>query len=770
MRRFPFVLVCLALLGLSPSSSQASSWHTWRGSPTDVFRTGQYSAGEWVYTNGLRQARGANTDGLERSDYYAAVKPSPVDPTAISYDLYNAFTYDFFGAHRAAHNGDYQLPDSLPAGTGEVAEVRLAVDGPDLSVRLLWNAFPAPTAQIATLAFGHAGDPVRDWPHGARLRSAYGVAVTIWGTGAELTGSTPGPHLPVRVGDHTTEVRVPLALLPAGPWRLTGGSGLADPSDPAQYLTVPTGPATATAPGSGGPLSPTNVWGLLFAGDTPWSFDELSQARQLTSGVASSYATVDPALLRAGATRLAPVQHGDFSRLLHSRQPSRDGITKDRSGALGTPSVTPPIPVPDFNVSYYYGGALQDYAMHVPASYDGTRATPLVVYLHGYTGLPEEPFRNPTGLVQAVDRHGWLLASALGRGDWFYRGGTPGEADVLEVIADVERRYHVDRDRIYLMGHSMGGYGTNNVAMHHPDLFAAVAPAEGTDSADLHANLRNTPWFEMTAEEDLDAQGKAAKALYGSLSADGYDATLLDYRLKIHEYSSIYDTLPRLLGFFAAHTRAVHPAVVTWTRPVGQDNPRLGQRYDGAWWLRDVEPAPGVTRPTVTVESMALPHRALAPAAAARTDAMVDEGGPTGRTAAELFQTVPATAPAALVPDELRVTGTGARGAAVRLRDAGLSGLRRLVVRGAVDHDLTLTLLDDGRTFTRLVDGRNTGTVRGSVVLPAGRHTVVLETSGAGAQAETGGRLPATGGLPLTVLGLLVLTPVLVARRLLRSS
>ena len=88
-----------------------------------MFRTGQYSAGEWVYTNGLRQARGANSDLLERSDYFAAVKPSPVDPTSISFDLYNAFTYDFFGSHRAAHNGDYQLPD-VPARRAAVRSPR----------------------------------------------------------------------------------------------------------------------------------------------------------------------------------------------------------------------------------------------------------------------------------------------------------------------------------------------------------------------------------------------------------------------------------------------------------------------------------------------------------------------------------------------------------------------------------------------------------------------------------------------------------------------
>jgi predicted esterase len=753
------------LLALAPPSRAAGPWPSWTGTPTDIFRSAQYSAGEWIYTNGLRQARGADADGLERTEYYAGVKPSPADPTAISYDLYNAFTYDFFGAHRAAHNGDAQLPDSLPAGTGEIAEVRLAVEGNDLHVRFLWNAFPRPDAQIATLTFDDG--PITPWPHNAKLASRWSTALTVWGAGGTLAHAGGEHPVTVRTGDHTSEARVPLSLLPAGPWTLRGGSGLAFG---AQYLDVPPGPASSTAPGSGGPTSATNVWGLLFAGDTPWSFDELSQSRQLSAGVVSSYATVDPRLLERRATRLAPLQHGDLSRLLHSRQPSRDGITKDRSGALGTPAVTPPIPVPDFNVSYFFGGRLQDYAMHVPAGYDGSAARPLVVYLHGYTGLPEEPFHNPTGLVQALDARGWLLASALGRGDWFYRGGTPGEADVLEVIADVSRHYRVDPDRIYLMGHSMGGYGTNNVAMHHPDLFAAVAPAEGTDSTDLHANLRNTPWFEMTAEEDLDTQGAQAKGLYAALSADGYDATLLDYRLKTHEYSSIYDTLPRLLAFFASHRRATRPAVVSWTRPVGQDNPALGQVYDGAWWLRGVEPVAGVTRPTVTVESLALPHAAIAPAAARRTDAQVDEGGPSGRTAAELLQTVPSATRAPAQPDVLRLDAVGARAASVRLADAGLAGGRTLTVRSSTDSDLRLTLLDDQRRWLRVVDGVPTGMVRGTVTLPKGTHTVLLTPPTGTTVAATGSRsaLPATGGLPLALAGFGLLGSVLVVRRLRR--
>ncbi|MCU1588097.1 MAG: putative esterase [Frankiales bacterium] len=746
-------LLSFAALLVVPASSSAAGWHTWTGAPTDVFRTGQYSAGEWVYTNGLRQARGANTDLLERSDYFAAVKPSPVDPTSISYDLYNAFTYDFFGSHRAAHNGDFQLPDSLPAGTGEVAEVRLAIEGGDLYVRFLWNAFPKPDAQIATLTFGDG--PVTAWPRNAKLSGGSAAALTVWGTGGSLVRGSVVTPVATRTGNHTSEARIPLSLLPAGPWTLRGGSGLTDPADRTRYWTLPAGFATASSPGSGGPLAPTNVWDLLFAGDSPWSFDELNQSRQLSAGVATASATVD----LNHRHPLAALQHGDFSRLLHSALPSKDGISKS-PGALPLPQIKPPIPVPDFNVNYYYQGALQDYAMHVPTSYDGSRATPLVVYLHGITGLPEEPFRNPTGLVQAIDKRGWLLASALGRGDYFYQGGTPGDADVMEVIADVRRRYHVDPDRIYLMGHSMGGYGTNNVAMHHPDLFAAVAPAEGTGSPELHANLRNTPWFMMTAEEDLDVQAKAAKALYASLSATGYDATLLDYSLKTHEYSSIYDTLPRLLGFFASHKRATRPAVVSWTRPVGQDRPALHEKYDGAWWLRDVQPAPGIALPTVTVESMAIPH--IAPGPGTTSDRMVDEGGPTGRTGARLLQTVPSRKPAAVEPNTLKVSATGARSARVVLADAGLLHRPQLVIRSVVSHALTLLLTGEARRLQRTVDGKAGGIVQGSVVLPKGSHTVVLTPV---TTAATGGGLAATGGLPWAAVGAASLALGLLLRR-----
>ncbi len=203
----------------------------------------------------------------------------------------------------------------------------------------------------------------------------------------------------------------------------------------------------------------------------------------------------------------------------------------------------------DFNLTYTHTGRLQDYAMRVPAAYDARTPLPLIVYLHGFGGTPEEPFRLPLGLVDEAEKRGYLLRGAAGRGDTFYRPGL-GELDVLEALADIRKHYGVDADRIYLMGHSMGGYGTNNIAARHPDLFAAVAPIEGTDALSLSANLRNLPWLRSPPTRTSTPRARRRTRSTTRSSALGYDATLVHYHFKTHEYSTIYDTLPRLFDYF----------------------------------------------------------------------------------------------------------------------------------------------------------------------------------------------------------------------------
>jgi dienelactone hydrolase len=663
----------------------------WKGEPTGIFRTARYDRGEWIYTNGIQQARGANSDGLHRTDYFKATDPHGDDPTHINRDIYNAVTYDAFGSHRAAHNGDYQLPTDdakFPVGTADLAELRLAVNGGDLCVRFLWSSFPRPDAQIATLTFGDGAS--HPWPRNARLSSPWQKALTVWGTGATLADAG-GAEQPVEVtvGDHVTEARVPLSALPPGRWTLRGGAGLADGG---KYMEVPAGQASATEPGSGGPASPTNVWDLLFADDAKWTFDELRQADDLAKGDASTdVVTVDPQRLKRKSTSSAAPRTGDITRLFASRWSGGDGLKRymglDASGSPPPPGA----PTQGFMETWQWSGRLQPYAMHVPDRYAKSKTKwPLIVYLHGFANSYDEAFYEPAGLVDEADRQGYLLAAPLERGDYFYRD--QGDMDVLEVIQDVERHYRVDRSRIYLMGHSMGGYGTNNVSTHHPDLFAAVAPAEGTDSIELAANLRNVPWYETSSEEDLDAGAQDAKKMYGELSDRGFDAALLVYDFKIHEYSSIYDHLPDLFRFFARNTLKRDPAIVSFVRPAGQDRPELGLVYDHAYWLSAIGAADPKSNASVTATSSAIRHVDPDPARAERTTQLVfDPDAPTKRSIGELYTTSPGGGPYLPRANSLSIDAANLSTVTVDVARARLR-LRGLRIRSGSDHAYELVL------------------------------------------------------------------------------
>ncbi|MHC4408647.1 MAG: hypothetical protein ACYS0F_06560 [Planctomycetota bacterium] len=53
------------------------------------------------------------------------------------------------------------------------------------------------------------------------------------------------------------------------------------------------------------------------------------------------------------------------------------------------------------------------------------------------------------------------------------------EEFVLELIEQAKKTWKIDPDRVYMVGHSMGGYGSWTVGAHHADLFAGLAPFAG---------------------------------------------------------------------------------------------------------------------------------------------------------------------------------------------------------------------------------------------------------------------------------------------------
>lgn len=145
---------------------------------------------------------------------------------------------------------------------------------------------------------------------------------------------------------------------------------------------------------------------------------------------------------------------------------------------------------------------LQPYRILIPGSYDGRDPSALVVALHGMGGDENSMFDSYEGALKpALERHGFIAVCPKGRDTAsMYRGSA--EQDVMDVLGEVRRDYRIDPNRIYLMGHSMGGYGTWSIAMAHPDVWAALGPISGGGSPAGMVKLARIPEYVVHGDAD----------------------------------------------------------------------------------------------------------------------------------------------------------------------------------------------------------------------------------------------------------------------------
>jgi len=130
------------------------------------------------------------------------------------------------------------------------------------------------------------------------------------------------------------------------------------------------------------------------------------------------------------------------------------------------------------------------YLLQTPGGEKPDAGWPLLLFLHGYGECGDEIVKvkkhGPPKLIsQFSPLQGCIVISPQCPSDSWWRVDAL-HALVEEVIAD---RGDVDRDRLYVTGLSMGGYGIWSFLSHYPEYFAAAIPiCGGGDPFRLPAN------------------------------------------------------------------------------------------------------------------------------------------------------------------------------------------------------------------------------------------------------------------------------------------
>ena len=211
-------------------------------------------------------------------------------------------------------------------------------------------------------------------------------------------------------------------------------------------------------------------------------------------------------------------------------------------------------------------GRAYNLALFVPPTYQPAKSYGLVVCMHG-AGFTGEAYLERW---QARLGEDYVVACpTVPMGAWFTRGA---EELVLATIRSVQRRYHIDSDRIFLTGMSNGGIGAWVIGMHDAPLFAGIAPmASGLDQVLMPflANLRSTPIYIIHGAKDQVMPVELSRTITEELTKLGYPFVYREHDREHPMAGGHYfprEELPELVTWLNAQRRNPLPTSVTVVR------------------------------------------------------------------------------------------------------------------------------------------------------------------------------------------------------------
>jgi len=221
----------------------------------------------------------------------------------------------------------------------------------------------------------------------------------------------------------------------------------------------------------------------------------------------------------------------------------------------------------DFKRHYYLAEAreIMPYRLYVPKAYDGTRPFPLVVALHGLGGTEDSMLGPNYRMIPEAESRGYIVVAPLGyRIDGGYgRGAGPGnkrselsEQDVMHVLARVRHEFKIDDQRIYLMGHSLGGIGTWALGAKYPAIWAALGPISGVADPRTVAVMRNIPEVVVHGDDDNTVPVSGSRAMVAEMKKLGVDVKYIEVPGGSHT-SVPGPNMSAIFDFFDSHKKTV---------------------------------------------------------------------------------------------------------------------------------------------------------------------------------------------------------------------
>ena len=213
-----------------------------------------------------------------------------------------------------------------------------------------------------------------------------------------------------------------------------------------------------------------------------------------------------------------------------------------------TPKAADPREVFEARVFDGANGTKLPYRLLKPIDYDPQQKYPLVLFLHGAgergddneiqlvhggRNFADEAMRrrHPAFVVfpQCPAEKKWVEVPWVGKEHAMPAEPSESIAQVLELIASLQKEFSIDDQRIYGVGLSMGGFGTWDVLQRKPELLAAAIPICGGGDPAFAQAFKSTPVWAFHGAADPVVIPDRSRAIINALQAAGGQPIYTEY-------------------------------------------------------------------------------------------------------------------------------------------------------------------------------------------------------------------------------------------------
>ena len=217
-------------------------------------------------------------------------------------------------------------------------------------------------------------------------------------------------------------------------------------------------------------------------------------------------------------------------------------------------------------------GHLMPYRLFVPKASSQEQKLPLIVWLHGASGVGTDNNSQISAGWNEIgsrlwarpdiqDKHPAFVVAPQAPPDELW--GQPSSNKlttfgqmVIDLVDSLARELPIDRERVYLIGQSRGGIGVWDLVAKRPDVFAAAVPVCAVGNPTKIAAARNVSIWVFHGFKDVGMPVANARDMVAALKGAGATVRYTEYSDLSHDIWTRVFAEPELPEWLFAQRRS----------------------------------------------------------------------------------------------------------------------------------------------------------------------------------------------------------------------